>query len=91
MKHSPTVTGSRCRFTRAISGAALYWRMGLTASPTSLQARRAEPALVFVARASRLWGNEIKLDLFESAGLSAPLQARRAGNSPAGGDSHRSG
>ncbi len=36
--HSPTVTGLRCRFTRAISSAALYWRMGFIATRTSLQA-----------------------------------------------------
>jgi len=60
--HSPTVTGLRCRFTRAISGAALYWRMGVTASPTPFQARRADPVLVFEARASRLCGIELDVD-----------------------------
>ena len=59
MKHSPTVTGLRCRFTRATSSAARYWRMGFTASPISVQARMASASISYVARASRLCGTGV--------------------------------
>ena len=44
--HSPTVTGLRFRFTRAISSAALYWRKGLTACRASLKTRWTDPVPV---------------------------------------------